>query len=766
MPPPLSALSEAKATLLAASLASTADFPRLRRLAAARILSDQQLLLVLLLLPETAPPASYTPFLEAILSHWPASALDPEDVAIDTASVEKLSEKAATRKLAQLLPALGALKSAPPSVEDLVTAFLLTRADRIDSETGALSIVAELLEPFVARLQPVRELYHGAVEVLYKLVYEFAREDAPGLAEFGAMHAEEAIEALIADPETVVRDLSALVEPYMAVRADGSWKAVWARLEKLEFGKLVAVICDWTPPEAVRAEFTAWAVRVCYHCTESDNERVWEGMHAVHRKVFGLLGSAPESGKVPEAVGDLNDRTNLLFQPTRAALGLLDVIITASALLRRSLAETVRLRLEGTADIQKAVLMQYVRPPPGSHGDWNKRDDVAWRKIRDGARWLRDKAEVLSQLSIVEVERIVLSGMLAGTRFGLVRDIYVTGNATSGLSIEDVEKCVLSAFNDFVDNASNGNKHRGSMKNALQAIQTLYPHTSASPALTRANRLISAMHALSNYTLPSGPNRTTPLLPVHIRIFPDPVSLISKVLDANPRSYQRPDALVEIAQDLTPDLSPAETAARVLGMCVEAALGADDFETAYAYVSGRLLAAAQRAAPGADARSTLWRTALHAGRFRSAYSMLSGTLPRGPAALALLEKKRELLAWALAYCPAEALADVLAAWARNEDDVGVLLAAEEQAEAAHVRVGGARRASVARGDDGPQSLFAVAKGAARVFTAARGDAAAGADADARERKRDVVSGMVTRGLAGGLGWVLGAQPNIKSEGQM
>lgn len=211
----------------------------------------------------------------------------------------------------------------------------------------------------------------------------------------------------------------------------------------------------------------------------------------------------------------------------------------------------------------------------------------------------------------------------------------------------------------------------------------------------------------------------------------------------------------------------------MLGMCTEAALEAEDFETAYAYVSSRLLPAVQgtggRDGDSEEAKSTLWRTALLAGRFRSSYAVLSGTTPRGAAALGLLEKKRELLAWALAYCPAEAISEVLAAWTRNEEEIDVLLEAEQRAEAEHAGLGvkssHARRASVARGEEGPQSLFEVAKGAARVFSGVRGgvEAVAGGESQAaRERKRDVVSGMVTRGLAGGLGWVLGAQPNLNT----
>jgi hypothetical protein len=245
---------------------------------------------------------------------------------------------------------------------------------------------------------------------------------------------------------------------------------------------------------------------------------------------------------------------------------------------------------------------------------------------------------------------------------------------------------------------------------------------------------------------------------VQIRIHNDPLSLLSKLLTSNTRSYQKSDELIQIGKDLVfgtgADVPEAETEARVLGMCAEAALGEEDFETAYAYITSRLLPSAQ--AGNAEARNTLWRAALQAGRWRSSYAVLSGTAPKGPAALAALEKKRELLAWALAHCPAEAAADVLGSWRRNEEEIEVLMKAEERAEEEHMRLGGVKttRASVAREGEAPQSLFDVARGAARVFTAV------GGDQEKRERKRDVVSGMVTRGLAGGIGWVLGAQPNL------
>lgn len=261
---------------------------------------------------------------------------------------------------------------------------------------------------------------------------------------------------------------------------------------------------------------------------------------------------------------------------------------------------------------------------------------------------------------------------------------------------------------------------------------------------------------------------------MHIRIHPDPLSLISKLLAANPRSYLNPDGLTTIARDLVSGTGRDSVAAavpeQVLGMCAEAALGEDDFETAYASITSRLL---PRAADSADARSTLWRTALLAGRFDSSYAALAGPpASLGPAVLRLLEQKRELLALALAHCPAEAAPDVLAQWRHTEDDIEAALEREERADEEHARLaggggagGGGRRASVSREGEAPQSLFEVARGAARVFSSSRGGGGGGGDGGseshaAKERKRDIVGGMVTRGLAGGLGWVLGAQPNI------
>lgn len=517
MPTPTTRLTPVKATLLAASLAASADLARLRVLIGQHpaVFTPETVLRVLLVVPETTAPAAYTPLLEAILTGEPMGAGDA-GVQLDTSSVATLPEKKAKRQL-RLLPALPPLQRPPSNScdavtgtdtntdtnpntatdtgkaktkntgpdanagtthEELVAAFLTARAELIDVETGALSIAVELLQAFSAVLPAVRQLLVGSAQPLHKLVYDFVREPAPTLGAFRGLPVDEALEVLIADPDTVVRDLQELAEPYLSVRDAHEWAHVWARLSALPFARLVAVLNEWTPPADVRADWARWAMRVCYRCSETDPDSpAWPGMRLVGSRIAELLPSpvpAPEDG-LPARVGDLADGENPLVVPSRAALGLLDAVITSSALLGRTMAETLRIQLEGTSDIQHAVLREFVRPGP----DRSARDDAGWRQIRSSARWLQ-RSGALPKLTAEDVERAVLAGMLEGTRFGLARETYA--HPSSGpLPPAEVEECVLAAFHGFVDNATNGNKTRGQMKHALQTYISCRPRPPSLP---------------------------------------------------------------------------------------------------------------------------------------------------------------------------------------------------------------------------------------------------------------------------------------------
>ncbi|TGZ83428.1 secretory pathway Sec39 [Ascodesmis nigricans] len=798
MPQPLpttaACLSQSKTILLAVYLASSGT-PELHHLRSfvqqhPSILSEKTLLQILLTLPESTPPSSYKDFIDHVLSGAPLvlDSSDADSTKVDLKPVEKLSDSHARRALQQYLPSLHTKSPlAASSPELLVTSFLIARACRIESELGALDIITELLTSY-NHLNGIQGFLNAKVHVLSKLVYEYSQElrPAPSLTDFDNMDVEEALEVLISDPTTVTRDLTTLVEPYLRLHNDEKWAHVWTRLSALPFPNAAEVAQNWTPPESVRLQFMSWAISVCYRCSET-NQRSWDAMHQIHRRICALVDGQEMEGKTPGMLGDVADLKNPLIQPTRAVLQLLALGITSSSILSRSLAETMRLRLEGSMEVQIAVLRQLVR----SGVNWENRNDNEWKRLRNDANWLRTKSEVIGRVPREEVENILLAGMLAGTRFNLAKSIYVL-DGEPPLPMEAVEKCVLDAFSEFFDNASNGNRTRGHMKNAYQCIQILYPQASHSPALERAYRLINAVHALSSYSLTLTPG--VPLLPVQIRIHPDPISLFPKLLDSNSRSYLQPDALISIAQDLltatskdVTTISPSNTEARVLGMTTEAALNTDDFETAYAFITTRLLPMAS-AHPDADTaptspRNVLWKTAFLAGRFRSAVATLSSAPPRGQMTLKALEKKLELLAIAIRFCQGDALPDVLEQWRRCEEEAESVIEAEQRAEAEHLKL--AERAGITAGisgverhkegvgrggwagagvdaysagkadsrrrgslmDDGeaPQSLFEVARGAASLL-------------GGEGKKREAVKGAVTKGLASGLGWVLGAQP--------
>lgn len=223
-------------------------------------------------------------------------------------------------------------------------------------------------------------------------------------------------------------------------------------------------------------------------------------------------------------------------------------------------------------------------------------------------------------------------------------------------------------------------------------------------------------------------------------------------------------------------------------MCVEAALSESDFETAYSFAMSRLVSMASAIEDAEDVKDVVWRTCFQAGRYRSPYAALVGdTAAHGGKALRVVEMRMELLAQALRVCPPHALTEVLAVWRKCEEELQVGLREDEEEEERHAAMwktgggGGGAGAGVVgsrrKEDEAPMGLFAVARGAAQALRGSafplsvgrggEGGSEHGSDVgvsqaaeEQRTRKRDMVSGMVTHGLASGLGWVLGAQPNV------
>lgn len=341
----------------------------------------------------------------------------------------------------------------------------------------------------------------------------------------------------------------------------------------------------------------------------------------------------------------------------------------------------------------------------------------------------------------------------------------------------------------------------------------------------RLNALVEAANALSYYSLTL--EHGVPFKPVNMRAHQDPISLIGKVLDQNPRSYTKVDDLIDIGGWLvkaklvksapeSAGLRPVSTEEgqqlltvkrRITAMAIEAALAEEDFDTAYSYVVNRL--APPSVSPLSDPQVPVlqatqkddisWRAAYQAGCHRPAHSS-------GVSALRRLEQRMELLSQSLLLAPPSALEEVLRVWLRCEDEINVLLAQETKEEAKwndkgdrsipggfsadSIPVAQKARESTrsAMNEGAPMGLFDVARGAAaalsknafplRTTTTAEkmptspakarqerpmsalssegsDQGSLSGEGQGRVRKRDMVSNMVTGGLASGIGWVLG-----------
>ncbi|KAK6331151.1 hypothetical protein TWF696_003220 [Orbilia brochopaga] len=754
---------------------------------------------------------------------------------------------------------------------DILTPWIYARGRAIDRETGAIHLADALVAQFLETSPSIYAWYVGTVAVLRWLVYTSpvistsystpgsfstpssslygipgafgsssytsAASYSPGasgiladastpnvsfsLDEFEALPHRSAarmlLDVAVGGENTLLEGLAVLSD-YLRYRggADG-WTHLYAWLLDHavdDFGTVWRVIRDWEGDDDIRLPYARCAVTACYVCRGTDEETVQQLQDVAHRVAArqGVELADVDSAAVDalvrrflDAGGSLRDAGGVageIVEPTPPALRLLgDMVLSVRMLallpVRMTVREVVRMRFSGSREDQMGLLRRGLGRP---------RSDSGYGEARRACEWLRG-CGVLGRMSAEDVEGEILRDMLRGGKFNAASATYVKTKSPP-LPAAVVEKAVVAAVLDFYDRSTNGNRTRGGMKNASNALAILYPSLSTALPLRRLAALISATHALSEYSLTLTPG--TPVTPVQIRLYPDPPELISRVLQANTKAYLQLDSLVKVTADLvygvgkddSGDVDVAALKSRVTGMCVEAALAEDDFETAFSYVVNKLVPHHQKTrkdnsnANGSSSKTadTAWQAALQAGRYRSP-GMLDddGGGVDTHVALERVQKRMELLSQALVICPAEAMGDVLRSWRGCEEELEELLAREAAEERVHAgKLHWTSSLPIPGGEilsKGPMSLLGVASTAGNLArtlgssafplhggSTARGNAtvrdAMGEDVGSdrgsgewergedgeRVRKRDVISGMVTSGLASGLGWVLGAKP--------
>lgn len=260
-----------------------------------------------------------------------------------------------------------------------------------------------------------------------------------------------------------------------------------------------------------------------------------------------------------------------------------------------------------------------------------------------------------------------------------------------------------------------------------------------------------------------------PFRPVQLLVHSDPISIIGKILDQNPKSYSQISDLIDIGtgmvksglvskpstgysvlrtldeEEVKKGISDAEK--RVVSMCIDAALAEDDFETAYSYIVTRLKDIASPAharAPGARPNSQgmfpdmppkviddwSWRAALQSGKYRrTANTIMPTHLGNTNANLEIrhLEQRMECLSQALRLAPKATLQEILNVYRRCEEELESLYRREAEQEEAwdtegdkSVMPGGfeptpVKKTPATRGgtEEAPMSLFDLSRASAK-----------------------------------------------------
>ena len=512
----------------------------------------------------------------------------------------------------------------------------------------------------------------------------------------------------------------------------------------------------------------------------------------------------------------LLDGQNTLTVLSDASISLLrNVLASTSRLFElysyHTCRDVLELMLFSTNDKQRLILTGCLNKIKGK-----TLSEDAWRSSRLLILWLHGarspdqdvehKFGVFGNVPRADIELEVLNALLETGHYKLALDLYCAND--SPLGPDTVEKAVLAAASSAYNAASNGNKTRGAMKKAFSLITT-FRGRFLSERFAMFTAMVAATHSISFYSLAlqSG----VPSRPAEIGAQKDAMFLIESILDQNRDSYTHLDDLMEIGQNLIlaglgpdnsdnlngmPDSSETErrktnVRRQVTRLAIEAALSEDDFDTAYSYVMNRL--SPRDRASNAFERDSFsyddisWRGAYAAGR----YPLDSGDDEE----LRRLEQGMELLSQALLLAPPSALAEVLSVWQDCEQKVTQMFEQDTVAEReaddgrAHQIPGGFSvdaesitykpRKGTGRTlhEEAPMGLFDVARevgstlsksafplraaqgaptqGSGSSGKVARGEFEEAEEGASRVRKRDMVSDMVTGGLASGIGWVIG-----------
>ncbi|KAK8856161.1 Sec39 domain-containing protein [Apiospora arundinis] len=540
---------------------------------------------------------------------------------------------------------------------------------------------------------------------------------------------------------------------WLTLQASRSWRVAvkaieeWDGPEDIDLGDHGTMWLGDDEQRYLEQRYARAALASAYLITEASVEAL-SGVNSIITKVMNMMGEDPcptlqvassllsplpdlsselivSARNATYMRNDLLEESNVLTSPKKLSAQLLHALTLSAFILTKS-GTLCNVRRAGELAFlqdereQKAEAGKFLR---NLREHAPKTEDKYWMRARNELLWLRDwgaeeASDTVSDLRIQGVfgqldreflETECLKAILTSGRYALARAIYEDSPERPLPDALLAETIVGSAMTAY-DNASNPNRTRGGLLKADDIIHA-FPKTipEDGPAARKIEALLKATHGLGEYRLVL--KQGEPFTPVVLRVHSDPISIIGKLLEQNPKSYTRLLALLEIGENMvkaglpsqekaTKLLTPPESAPdqqfvvekRITAMCVDAALTEDDFETAYSYVVNRLASTggpAQKKAANGPSFTTFdeysWKAALQAGKYRRTSRTIRPThigTSSGNLDIRHLEQRMECLSTALRIAPPATLQEILNVFRRCEEELDAAVKAEEQQETA------------------------------------------------------------------------------------
>ncbi|XDG01897.1 hypothetical protein ABKA04_001512 [Annulohypoxylon sp. FPYF3050] len=541
---------------------------------------------------------------------------------------------------------------------------------------------------------------------------------------------------------------------WITTQASKSWRVAvraidqWDGPGDVDLGGYASMWLEDEEQEYLEQRYARAALASAYLIPEASVDAL-NGVNNIVTKIMALLGQDPcptlqvASSLLPpfaSPAGEqllcaknatymrnaLLDESNTLTTPNETSTQLLHILTLSAFILSKggvpcSIRRAGELAFLQDQREQKAEATKFIH---SLSNNGPKSDDKYWIRARNELLWLQDwgaeeiqgssdaRAQgVFGQLKKEFLEIECLKAFLSNTRYSLARSIYEDA-PEKPLDADTLRETIVSSAMNAYDNATNPHRGRGGLLKCDDIIHA-FPQAlgDTHPASKRIEALLRATHALSEYRLIL--KKGEPFTPVVLRVHTDPISIIGKVLEQNPKSYTRIQDFLEIGSNLADagllsqtQLSQSQPAAeqawqrsiiekRITAMCVDAALTEDDFETAYSYVVNRLAVNAQTAPAKLGRESVLkgtsmtddysWKAALQTGKYRRTARTVKPThigTASGNLDIRHLEQRMECLATALRVAPPPTLQEILNVFRKCEEELNAAVKAEEEQESA------------------------------------------------------------------------------------